>query len=134
MGWRLFLCVAFCLFLGGCATAGRRNSLSQDVLTAQNSDADSLAESALGETEAPGLGAEPKDADSNKVTKKKNPASLTKSDIQAALKNAGFYAGPIDGKLGPLSRKAIKEFQQANGLEADGIAGQKTKALLVKYL
>lgn len=55
-------------------------------------------------------------------------------DIQKALQNAGFYTGKIDGKIGPLSEKAIKEFQKANGLEADGKVGPKTWELLSKYL
>ncbi len=47
-------------------------------------------------------------------------------DIQKALKNAGYYKGPIDGKLGEKTKTAIKAFQQANGLNADGVVGEKT--------
>lgn len=54
--------------------------------------------------------------------------------IQAALKNAGFYDGAIDGKIGDKTRSAIKEFQKANGLVADGVVGDKTWAKLGKYL
>src|SRR3989338_2779431 len=43
--------------------------------------------------------------------------------IQTALKNAGFYAGKIDGKIGPGSMKAIEEFQQSKGLKVDGKVG-----------
>lgn len=60
--------------------------------------------------------------------------SMTKKDIQIALKNAGYYDGPIDGKLGTKSRKAIRDFQQDKGLKVDGIAGTQTKKALVKYL
>lgn len=55
-------------------------------------------------------------------------------DIQTALKNAGYYTGNIDGKIGPLSEKAIKDFQAANGLTADGKVGRKTWAILKGYL
>ena len=55
-------------------------------------------------------------------------------DIQKALKNAGFYACPIDGKIGPKTKKAIQEFQSAKGLKADGKIGMKTWAELEKYL
>ena len=55
-------------------------------------------------------------------------------DIQAALKNAGFYAGPIDGKIGSKTRKAIMDFQAAKGLKADGKVGPRTWAELEKYL
>ena len=55
-------------------------------------------------------------------------------EIQAALKNAGFYTGAIDGKIGPMSQKAIEDFQQQNGLEVDGKVGRKTWSVLKSYL
>ncbi|MBN1526450.1 MAG: peptidoglycan-binding protein, partial [Candidatus Omnitrophica bacterium] len=54
-------------------------------------------------------------------------------DIQACLKSAGYYSGSIDGVKGPMTKKAIKEFQRANGLEADGIVGKRTWEILSKY-
>jgi len=65
---------------------------------------------------------------------KSGKKSLTHKDIQFALKNAGFYNGPIDGKIGKNTKKAIKEFQKTNGLKADGIVGSNTKNLLLQYL
>ena len=35
-----------------------------------------------------------------------------------------------DGKFGPLTEEAVKEFQKAHGLVADGIVGEKTWAAL----
>lgn len=55
-------------------------------------------------------------------------------DIQTALKNAGFDVGTIDGKMGPKTRQAIKEFQKAKGLVPDGTVGPKTWTQLSKYL
>lgn len=54
-------------------------------------------------------------------------------DIQACLKNAGFYSGKIDGVKGKATKRAIKEFQGANGLKVDGIVGKRTWELLSKY-
>jgi murein L,D-transpeptidase YcbB/YkuD len=54
-------------------------------------------------------------------------------DIQACLKNAGFYSGKIDGVKGKATKKAIREFQSANGLRVDGIVGKRTWELLSKY-
>lgn len=54
-------------------------------------------------------------------------------DIQTALKNAGYYTGNIDGKIGPKTDSAIKTFQKDNGLKVDGVVGQKTWNLLSKY-
>ncbi|MFH2137845.1 MAG: peptidoglycan-binding domain-containing protein [Candidatus Omnitrophota bacterium] len=54
--------------------------------------------------------------------------------IQICLKKADFYSGNIDGKQGPQTKKAIKDFQKAKGLVVDGIVGQKTWGELLEYL
>ena len=54
-------------------------------------------------------------------------------EIQTRLKNAGFYTGKINGVKNKRTRKAIREFQKANGLKADGVVGPKTWELLSKY-
>jgi len=63
-----------------------------------------------------------------------SPSEMGKEDIQQALKNAGYYAGTIDGKIGPKTKAAIREFQDDMGLKVDGIAGRNTKEKLYKYL
>ncbi|MBU4488997.1 MAG: peptidoglycan-binding protein [Candidatus Omnitrophica bacterium] len=69
------------------------------------------------------------------TTKKETVASeSTPKRIQIALKKAGFYNGPVDGKIGKNTKDAIKEFQKKNGLKSDGIVGKKTWAALSKYL
>ena len=52
--------------------------------------------------------------------------------VQQALTDWGFGAivGDIDGKNGPKTKEAVKQFQAAMGLAADGIAGPKTWAAL----
>lgn len=62
------------------------------------------------------------------------PYKPTAQEIQLALKNAGYYSGVIDGKIGPQSKKAIEEFQKANSLKVDGKVGPKTWGVLSKYL
>ncbi len=54
--------------------------------------------------------------------------------IQTALKNAAYYSGAIDGKLGPKSQKAIEDFQRDNSLVADGKVGAKTWSKLQAHL
>ena len=61
------------------------------------------------------------------------PYKPTGIEIQTALKNAGFYTGNIDGKIGPKSKKAIEDFQKANGLKVDGKVGPKTWEAMSKY-
>ncbi len=48
------------------------------------------------------------------------------SEVQLALKKVGFYDGKIDGKIGPQTEKAIKEFQESKKLRSDGVVGSRT--------
>lgn len=66
--------------------------------------------------------------------KNSSALKLSVKQIQRALKNAGYYKGTIDGKMGPKTRMAIKEFQKDNGLRPDGIVGEKTAEKLSNYL
>jgi hypothetical protein len=54
------------------------------------------------------------------------------ADIQKILVGLGFNVGShgVDGVLGPDTKTAIKQFQSANKLKADGIPGQDTVAAL----
>lgn len=59
---------------------------------------------------------------------------LPSLSIQQALKNAGYYSGAVDGKIGPATRDAVKSFQRDNGLHADGVVGRQTWTKLKVYL
>lgn len=54
-------------------------------------------------------------------------------EIQRALKNAGFYQGATDGKRGPMTKAAVREFQRVHGLKDDGVVGKQTWAKLSAY-
>jgi hypothetical protein len=43
-----------------------------------------------------------------------------KIDTQEALLDLGYDIGEIDGRIGPATRKAIKAFQQSQGIKASG--------------
>ena len=44
--------------------------------------------------------------------------SATKvKEAQQALQQAGLYKGKVDGKFGPQTKAAVKEFQKENGLK-----------------
>ena len=50
--------------------------------------------------------------------------------IQQSLKEKGYYDYTVDGIFGTRTRAAVIQFQRDNGLEPDGIVGDKTiKAL-----
>ncbi len=59
---------------------------------------------------------------------------LSIREVQRALAAAGYYKGAVDGKEGRQTKKAIREFQSANGLKADGVVGRKTAEVLQAYL
>lgn len=50
--------------------------------------------------------------------------------LQSELKRMGFDPGEVDGVMGSRTKSAIKEFQKANGLTADGIVGPQTATVL----
>ena len=50
--------------------------------------------------------------------------------VQQSLKEKGYYNYTVDGIFGTRTQSAVKSFQRDNGLQPDGIAGEKTlKAL-----
>ena len=52
------------------------------------------------------------------------------AELQTRLQELGYYTGKIDGDYGSGTKAAVQAFQQMNGLDADGVAGQKTLAVL----
>ena len=54
--------------------------------------------------------------------------------VQIALKNAGFYNGAIDGRVGSTTETSIRKFQRQNSLKEDGKVGPKTWAKLEPFL
>lgn len=46
--------------------------------------------------------------------------------LQQALNSTGKYTLDVDGKYGPATQAAVREYQTQNGLKVDGIAGTQT--------
>ena len=53
--------------------------------------------------------------------------------LQGSLNDLGFNIA-VDGKFGPETQSAVKEFQRKNGLAVDGIVYTETSSALDKYL
>ncbi len=125
----LGLVAAFIISLNGCASSRNKDLEIQGLrnqVTALESQAPAKTEEALGEQIVVEV------EDSDKIRDIKDGPSPRQ--IQAALKNAGYYQGVIDGKIGRQSRQAIRDFQKANNLSVDGKVGKKTWAALKEYL
>ena len=52
------------------------------------------------------------------------------SAVQKRLKQWGYYSGAVDGIFGYATERAVKWFQEKNGLVADGVVGEKTAAAM----
>jgi len=51
-------------------------------------------------------------------------------NVQRALQDLGYFAGPVSGSLSPATRRAISAFQQDNGLEINGVVDGPTVSAL----
>lgn len=56
---------------------------------------------------------------------------MTTRQIQNLLDYLGYDPGPIDGMSGPNTEDAVRAFQTAEGLKADGDPDQETQAALL---
>lgn len=134
--WWLGLTALGIFILSGCATLSKNEELSNQglrnkitlleaQLSEKNNELNSLKEVMAKTEQEANIGA------GNTGAVKPN---INARMIQTALKNAGYFQGEVDGKIGKNTRLAIKEFQKANNLHADGRVGKNTWMALKEYL
>jgi peptidoglycan hydrolase-like protein with peptidoglycan-binding domain len=118
------------------------NTLSSDVsqLDAQQKELDASLKAQPADTgaasfdESASVGAAPmKGSFGSNIYRTPSGFTLQTTTLQRALKNAGYYTGPVDGKAGAGTKDAIRRFQSDNGLTADGVCGRATWAKLKSY-
>jgi murein L,D-transpeptidase YcbB/YkuD len=146
MRCRLIYLLLIVLFIAGCASAGRHSGdmrvqrlqeeaakLKEDIR--QKDEKISYLEGRINKIQSQKInqGREEKMAFKKPQEPAADSARMTPKEIQAALKKAGFYKGAVDGRIEQETRKAVSDFQKANGLKADGIAGKQTCLKLRKY-
>ncbi|MDP2044544.1 MAG: peptidoglycan-binding domain-containing protein [Candidatus Omnitrophota bacterium] len=120
---RMMGVILFTLIIGGCATGVKKQTTQQSGY--QGSPQTYQQNTSSWDYE---------DVQPAKSTTYSAPVNLNAKQIQKALKGAGFYQGPIDGKFGLKTKEAIIKFQNAYGLKAVGIVGRRTSVELNKYL
>ena len=64
------------------------------------------------------------------VTMKLNNTGALVGELQARLKELGYYKGNVSNKYDTATKSAVLAFQKKNGLKADGLAGADTRTLL----
>ena len=147
---RWWMLVATIGIVSGCAGGGARQDLarlqSQVGLLEErvnqlergemsgSSTASSSEATAFADTTATGLTGAARRPSAGATPSPKISTKPSTREIQQALKNSGFYQGAIDGKIGSLTREAIKEFQRVHGLKDDGVVGKETWAKLRSYV
>lgn len=54
----------------------------------------------------------------------------TLTGVQEALSKLGYDLGEVDGKDGPKTQNAVRQFQAFASIKVDGIAGTQTRLAL----
>lgn len=137
---KVLVLLVISIMLSGCATTTKKNNAQIRQLQDRISYLESELERKNRETAATTedlIISNDYDTFSDSKSSAKTDAvksKLSMKEVQTALRNAGFYKGPIDGKIGTKTREAIKQFQKANDLKADGMVGKRTANKLSVYL
>jgi hypothetical protein len=60
------------------------------------------------------------------VGKTAEPPDKVIANVQAVLKDMGYYRGEVDGLLGPLTREALTGYQTDNGMTVTAVIDEPT--------
>ena len=101
---------------------------SESVMAEETAEEMIVPETAEEETVEP---VETKPAKTSYTMLKDGSTGEEVTNLQNRLIELGYLeAGNNTGKFGPMTEEAVKAFQTKNGLQADGMAGSATQALL----
>ena len=87
----------------------------------------------VGQVNAPVLAPQPQRATFSPATQRVGEAMLRQGhqgeavkQLQARLRQLTYDPGPMDGRFGPHTDQAVRQFQSATGLPVDGVVGPAT--------
>jgi len=130
-----FSAAGLIVMLAGCSTLGSMDSSEKG--TAVGATGGAVAGAAVGGPVGAAVGAGvggyaghyegPEVASNTKstATMTGNASGLVRS-AQEALNDKGYSVGPVDGVWGPNTENAVRQFQQAHGLQQSGRLDQQT--------
>ena len=81
---------------------------------------------ARGRTTASTQALERRSLGSSTGTLRRGQNNETVRRLQERLSASGFDVGAADGKFGPRTERAVRDFQRSQGLRADGVVGRRT--------
>lgn len=61
---------------------------------------------------------------------RRHPGNSATRDLQEKLSLLGYDPGAVDGRMGPKTRSAIREFQADADISVDGVVGRQTRRAL----
>ena len=118
------------VLVGGLALVGAGTGLLFRV----NGTTSPMSDAAIGgaaATNAPPTGSAPGSTTAELAAGERGFDRAARLGIQEGLRAAGFYAGAVDGLIGPRTRGAIRNWQTAQGLEATGYLDEAQGAELM---
>ncbi len=108
---------------GSSGTSGMSSSSGSDQQSGSGSMSSGSGSSGSGMSSSTGSGDTSSQASSS-------GGSQSVRQAQQNLQAAGFDPGPIDGKMGPKTSQALKDFQQSKGIQASGKLDSQTQQAL----
>jgi len=121
--------LAGCLLVGGLVLAGVFGATKHRPAAAPTTHRTPTRASTTAASPPPAATAPPPTA-----TLKPGDTGTQVELLQRALVQLGYAAGKVDGNYGPATTAAVKQFQSASKLTADGVLGPLTLAALVSAL
>jgi peptidoglycan hydrolase-like protein with peptidoglycan-binding domain len=119
---------AAALSFAGAAVAAGNDASSAPAGGQSYSSGQSQSVQSPSSTTSSNISAQQSEQSGASSTQSHDPQSVR--DVQQALKQKGFDVGAVDGRMGPETQSALREFQRSQGLPQSGNLDQQTLSAL----